>query len=81
MKLVDMLADVLENPLDAPFVDNMTRMHEPEIEDLFHGIMTILVGTNAGYESTFIFGMDLMLYALRRHGLPEDFISIFEETE
>ena len=79
MKLVDMLADVLENPPEGPLVDNMERMHEPEIEDLFHGTVDMLGEADAGYEITLIAGIDLMLYALRRHGLPEDFLTIFEE--
>ncbi len=78
MKLVDMLEDVLALQPERPFVDNMTRMHEPEVEDLFHGIIARMGAANAGYELTFVAGMDLMLYALRRHGLPEDFPTIFE---
>ena len=78
MKLLDMLADVLESPPEGPFVDNMTRMHEPEVEDLFHGIIERLAAGNVGYEITFVAGMDLMLYALRRHGMPEDFLAVFE---
>ncbi len=78
MKLVDMLADILENPPQEGFVDNMIRMHEPEIEDLFHGLVNWMHVNEAGYELALVASLDLMLYALRRHGMPEDFQSIFE---
>lgn len=76
MKLVDMLADVLEYPPEEASVDNMTRMHE--IEDLFHRLVQGLSEFDMGYEIAVIAGVDLILYALRRHGLPEDFLTIFE---
>ncbi len=78
MKLVDMLADVLDDAPEAPFLDNMTRMHEPEVEDLFHGIVHRMDEADVGYEIAFVAGVDMMLYALRRHGMPEDFLAIFE---
>ena len=72
MKLIDALADIIENPPDAA-LDTPQLLHEAEVEDLFHKVVVavmVLGGTNP--ETGVLVGIDWVLYALRRHGLPDD---------